>query len=115
MPQTPPTVHRDLAYVTGGHVRQKLDLYLPKAEPPVPLIVWIHGGAFRVGDEHERGGRLEGRGTAVGRVAAEQLPQPGVPEALPQRAPEGREGARGEQPRNAPQPEGQGQADHAAV
>jgi hypothetical protein len=24
------TTHRDLSYVSGGHARQKLDLYLPK-------------------------------------------------------------------------------------
>ena len=42
-------VHRDLAYVSGGHPRQVLDLYLPTWARPVPLIVWIHGGAFRMG------------------------------------------------------------------
>jgi len=47
------TVHRDLAYVTDGHPRQRLDLYLPEAEPPLPLVVYIHGGAFRAGDKAE--------------------------------------------------------------
>jgi acetyl esterase/lipase len=47
------TVHRDLAYVTGGHPRQKLDLYLPPAAGPRPLVVYIHGGAFRMGDKTE--------------------------------------------------------------
>jgi acetyl esterase/lipase len=51
VPQSHTTVHRDLPYVTNGHFRQKLDLYLPEAEPPVPLIIWIHGGAFRLGDK----------------------------------------------------------------
>ena len=45
------TVHRDLPYVTNGHVRQQLDLYLPEGERSLPLIVWIHGGAFRLGDK----------------------------------------------------------------
>ena len=36
---------KDLPYVTGGHARQKLDLYLP-AEPKGPLLVYIHGGAW---------------------------------------------------------------------
>jgi acetyl esterase/lipase len=40
--------HRDLAYVSGGHPRQVLNLYLPHAAGPLPLIVWIHGGAFRM-------------------------------------------------------------------
>jgi acetyl esterase/lipase len=51
---TPPagtTVHRDLAYVSGGHPRQKLDLYLPEGKGPWPLLVYIHGGAFRAGDK----------------------------------------------------------------
>src|SRR5918997_2465759 len=47
-------VHRDLHYVSGGHPRQMLDLYLPRAAGPLPLIVWIHGGAFRVGSKEDR-------------------------------------------------------------
>jgi acetyl esterase/lipase len=43
--------YRDLPYVTDGHFRQRLDLYLPDREAPAPLVVWIHGGAFRVGDK----------------------------------------------------------------
>lgn len=45
------TLHRDLAYVIDGHERQKLDLYLPKSETLLPLIVWIHGGAFKHGSK----------------------------------------------------------------
>ena len=44
-------VERDIAYVTDGHERQKLDLYLPKASGPLPLIINIHGGAFRMGSK----------------------------------------------------------------
>jgi len=44
-------VERDIAYVTGGHARQKLDLYLPKAARALPLIINIHGGAFRAGSK----------------------------------------------------------------
>jgi len=46
-------IHRDLAYVPDGHPRQKLDLYLPRAEGPLPLVVYVHGGAFRAGDKGE--------------------------------------------------------------
>lgn len=53
LPQPPAgiTIHRDLAYVSNGHERQKLDLYLPKEGQNRPLIIWIHGGAFRRGSK----------------------------------------------------------------
>jgi len=44
-------IHRDLAYVTNGHERQRLDLYLPPVEHRVPLIIWIHGGAWLAGNK----------------------------------------------------------------
>ncbi len=45
------TVLRDVNYVTGGHERQRLDLYLPKTETRLPLIIWIHGGAWLEGNK----------------------------------------------------------------
>ena len=47
------TVKRDIAYVEGGHERQKLDIYSPKAkgEKPLPLVVWIHGGGWAKGSK----------------------------------------------------------------
>jgi acetyl esterase/lipase len=43
---------RDLQYVEGGHERNRLDLYLPeRAEGRLPLIVWIHGGAWLGGSK----------------------------------------------------------------
>ena len=47
------TVLHDLTYVKDGHLRQRLDLYLPSAAAPAPLIVWIHGGAFRMGSKDD--------------------------------------------------------------
>ena len=44
-------IHLDLPYVTNGHPRQKLDLYLPQDEKNAPLIVWVHGGAWRAGSK----------------------------------------------------------------
>ncbi len=45
-------VERNLEYVKDGHERNKLDLYLPeKADAPLPLVVWIHGGAWRAGSK----------------------------------------------------------------
>lgn len=43
--------YRDIAYVTNGHDLQKFDLYVPAGDGPFPLIIWIHGGAFRMGDK----------------------------------------------------------------
>lgn len=45
------TLHRDIAYVTGGHERQKLDLYLPSGGKDLPLVVWIHGGGWQNGSK----------------------------------------------------------------
>jgi len=45
---------RDLAYVPNGHERQKLDLYLPaqkEGNGPLPIIVWVHGGAWLAGSK----------------------------------------------------------------
>jgi acetyl esterase/lipase len=44
-------VLKDLAYVPGGGPRQMLDLYLPKSDAPLPLIVWIHGGGWQNGSK----------------------------------------------------------------
>lgn len=64
--------HRDLVYVEGGHERHKLDLHLPeKADGPLPLIIWVHGGGWQTGSKDGcpplRGGYIE-RGYAVASI-----------------------------------------------
>ncbi|HEV7282217.1 MAG TPA: alpha/beta hydrolase fold domain-containing protein [Pirellulaceae bacterium] len=62
---------RDLAYVPDGHERQKLDLYLPEREEgeKLPLVVWIHGGAWQSGSKEGCPARyLTGEGFAVASV-----------------------------------------------
>lgn len=64
--------HRDLVYVEGGHERHKLDLYLPeKADGPLPLLIWVHGGGWQNGSKDGcpplRGGFIE-RGYAVASI-----------------------------------------------
>ncbi len=58
-PRLPKTVtfKQDVEYVTAGHERQKLDLYLPKqpAGEKLPVVVFIHGGGWKNGDK--AGGR----------------------------------------------------------
>ena len=41
----------NIPYVEGGHARQMLDLYLPEeaSDKPLPLVIWIHGGAWFAG------------------------------------------------------------------
>jgi len=59
----------DIAYVPGGHARQKLDLYLPPNGEKVPLVIWVHGGGWRGGDKaHPPALRLLERGYAVASV-----------------------------------------------
>lgn len=41
----------DLEYSANGHELQKLDLYVPNAPGPHPLIIWIHGGGWFAGDK----------------------------------------------------------------
>jgi acetyl esterase/lipase len=44
-------VHRELSYaITVGFRRLAMDIWLPRtAAGPVPVVVWIHGGAFQLG------------------------------------------------------------------
>jgi oligopeptide/dipeptide ABC transporter ATP-binding protein len=49
-------VHRELNYaIAVGFRRLSMDVWLPRNTDggPVPLVVWIHGGAFQLGDRRE--------------------------------------------------------------
>src|SRR5262245_38192891 len=50
-------VERNLEY--GVEERHKLDLYLPKADGPLPLIIWIHGGGWEGGSKDSGGPALQ--------------------------------------------------------
>ena len=62
------TVHRDLIYGRVGERELPLDLYLPPdTSSPVPVVIWVHGGAWRGGGKGN-GGRARNmttRGFAV--------------------------------------------------
>ncbi|MCX6237449.1 MAG: alpha/beta hydrolase [Bacteroidia bacterium] len=42
----------DIAYATTSQA-QKLDIYLPDGDGPFPVILSIHGGAFKAGDKRD--------------------------------------------------------------
>lgn len=44
---------RNIPYVENGHPNQVLDLYLPDppSGTPLPLMIWIHGGAWFAGSQ----------------------------------------------------------------
>lgn len=45
---------RDIEYASVGPHRLRLDLYLPEDRSrPVPLVVWVHGGAWRAGSKDD--------------------------------------------------------------
>jgi acetyl esterase/lipase len=60
-------VHRDLIYAQVGQRDLPLDLYLPKSDKPLPVVVWIHGGGWRAGSKGNAGPArpLVGQGYAV--------------------------------------------------
>ncbi|MHC4400826.1 MAG: alpha/beta hydrolase fold domain-containing protein, partial [Planctomycetota bacterium] len=74
----------DVPYAGTENVRQRVDLYLPEQPPgdgPLPVVVWIHGGAWRGGDKRSGQGQLarlvatgDYAGVSVGyRLTGEQI------------------------------------------
>lgn len=47
----PVPAHRDVVYATTGDKALALDLYLPAGVARPPLVVWVHGGAWRQGNK----------------------------------------------------------------
>lgn len=46
-----PKIQRDVAYAEPKNERQMLDVYAPAEGKNHPIIVWIHGGAWRAGSK----------------------------------------------------------------
>ena len=60
---------RDVEYARVGGQPLKLDLHLPHGKPRVPLIVWVHGGAWRSGSKSSVPiGKLAEEGYAIASV-----------------------------------------------
>ncbi|MBL8211444.1 MAG: alpha/beta hydrolase [Bryobacterales bacterium] len=62
--------HTGLTYAKVGDRELKLDLYLPSGNGPHPLLVWVHGGAWRAGDRAQTPARfLTQHGYAVASIS----------------------------------------------
>jgi len=47
-------VAKDLIYRSVGDTRLKMDIFMPQQTTgPVPVVVWIHGGAWKTGDKEK--------------------------------------------------------------
>ncbi|KAJ2803567.1 hypothetical protein H4R20_002840 [Coemansia guatemalensis] len=64
-------VHEDIRYTNDGNREHWLDIYFPQICPAVlPLVVYVHGGAWRTGDKAEFSHIAEGLiGAANNRLA----------------------------------------------
>ncbi len=51
---------RDVAYVADGAATHRLDLFLPsQGDGPFPVLIWVHGGAWRMGDKNQLDGEMQ--------------------------------------------------------
>ncbi|MBL9115672.1 MAG: alpha/beta hydrolase [Verrucomicrobiaceae bacterium] len=44
---------KDIPYVEKGHARQVLDIYSKPNNEKLPVVFWIHGGGWQVGDKSQ--------------------------------------------------------------
>lgn len=78
--------HRDLAYHDAPDAdakKHKLDLYVPESKDPVPVLMWIHGGGWKIGDRTmyaELGRRLAEAGIACAVISYRLSPDVKHPE-----------------------------------
>lgn len=67
--QAAPRVERNIEFARVGKHVLKLDLYLPAGRKNPPLIVWVHGGAWRAGSRKSMPlGKLVKQGWAIASV-----------------------------------------------
>lgn len=76
----PPRVIRDVEYARAGEHTLKLDLHLPSGRVHSPLIVWVHGGAWRSGSKKDMPlGKLVEDGYAIASVDYRLSPEAKFP------------------------------------
>jgi acetyl esterase/lipase len=73
---------RDVIYATVDGKPLGLDLYLPAGVQAPPLIVWVHGGAWRTGDKSQYPKPLLGQGFALASVDFRQSTEARFPAAV---------------------------------
>jgi acetyl esterase/lipase len=79
--ETPATVdyQKDITYVEGSQDdKQRLDLYLPRGKQDVPVLMFLHGGSWSMGDRalyRALGNRLAREGIAVAIPSYRLMPQ----------------------------------------
>jgi len=62
-------VSRDIEFAKVGDISLKLDLYRPVGATSPPLLVWVHGGAWRAGSKDSMPlGELVKRGFAIASI-----------------------------------------------
>jgi arylformamidase len=70
-------ISRDLTYAEPADPLQKLDVYAPPGAKKLPVVVWIHGGGWQVGDKanmHQKPQALADRGLVFVSVNYRLLP-----------------------------------------
>jgi acetyl esterase/lipase len=62
-------IQHDIEYARAGDLSLKLDLYIPDRKARMPLVLWVHGGAWRSGSKKSMPlGKFVGEGYAVASV-----------------------------------------------
>src|SRR5438067_9956414 len=71
---------REIEYARVGAQALKLDLHMPPGKPHSPLIVWVHGGAWRSGARTDMPlGKLVEDGYAIASVDYRLATKPKFP------------------------------------
>ena len=73
------TRHQDIVYATVDHQTLALDLYLPTDIKHPALIVWVHGGAWSLGDKSQVPQALLNQGFALASLDFRQATQARFP------------------------------------
>jgi acetyl esterase/lipase len=63
-------IERDIVYATNGERKMLLDVYRPKSDKSLPLVIWFYGGAWDWGNKDRSNPMvaLIERGYAVSRL-----------------------------------------------